>query len=414
MRKVGYFDKVNDSEIEEINFTELLSEPISNEELDKLFERMHKGDVSARGEIIDRHLYIVKELVDQNCDDPSSDEYQTLFSNGVINLIYAVDHFSKDRGCSFLKYAKYLCHFSVFSGLCGKNKALDWHEEENCVLVDANKMSLKQNFNVDDYLEYSELIENLYRAISLLNDVERKCIEYRFIENLKMDEIKQEVGLDESTIRVKIREAINKLKYILYCLENGNEDRLTIVIDKLLESNKQYLEVDIKLLNFEEMAMFRKAVSLLSPKHRDIVKKYVGLDEQALRKSDIAKIYRCGRSEIQRIIDGSFIKLKSILRTIVFFENLTSPFEFKFIEWLLADIEEAKWKYHLLTRAQKDVFESILDELHNDEARVAKLYFGIENGTCENIDKVIVKKVLLEASKRFLYYKSVDETSKHI
>lgn len=416
MKKIGYFDKVSESEIEEINFTELLSESISNEELDKLFQRMYEGDVNARGEIIERHLHIVKELVDHNCDDPFSDKYQTLFSNGVINLIYAVDHYSKERDCSFSRYAKYLCHFSVFNGLSGKNKALDWQDEGNCVLVDANVMSFRQNFlTVDKYLEYSELIENLYKAISLLDDVERKCIEYRFMENLNMDVIKQKVGLNTSTIRSKIRDGIDKLKYILTSLEKVNcEDRLAIVIDKLLGSNKKYLEIDIKLLNFEQLTMFRKAVSLLPPKHQDVVRKFVGLDDQAIRKSALAKIHCCGRSEIQRIIDVSFIKIKSILKTIIFLENLNSPFEFNFIEWLLADIKDAKWKYSLLTQAQKDLFESILDEFQNSDMQMVKLYFGTANDTCQNMDAVIFKKSMLEASKRFLYYKNVNETYKRM
>ena len=77
-------------------------EVLKSEETKELFERLKKGDISAREKIVNGNLKLVLSILKifSNCDENKDD----LFQIGCVGLLKAVDNFDPSFGVKFSTY----------------------------------------------------------------------------------------------------------------------------------------------------------------------------------------------------------------------------------------------------------------------------------------------------------------------
>ncbi len=106
--------------------------PLTAEEERSCFERMKKGDRSARNELIEHNLRLVAHIVKKYYSSSQDD----LISIGTIGLIKAVDSFDPDNGARFATYA----------GKCLQNEILMYFRAQKKYGQD---VSLSETIDVD-------------------------------------------------------------------------------------------------------------------------------------------------------------------------------------------------------------------------------------------------------------------------
>lgn len=145
------------------------------------------------------------------------DEYYDL---GLIGLCKAAKKFDPNRGVKF----------STLACMCIQNSIL--HEiRRNKKKIDNNTVSLntiiggdKNNLYLEDILSNYELeidiidkeeIQDLYKAIDRLENIEKRIIKLYYFENMSQKEISNILKMSQPNVSKKITKIVIKLKNIL-------------------------------------------------------------------------------------------------------------------------------------------------------------------------------------------------------
>ena len=117
-----YFKHLNDSR------------PLSRQQERELANRIQKGDLEARNELVRANLrFVVQQALPfQRCGTPLPD----LISAGNLGLLTAAERFDPDRGCKFISYAVWWVRQSIIQSL---------NEHGRTIRLPANKILLLQN-----------------------------------------------------------------------------------------------------------------------------------------------------------------------------------------------------------------------------------------------------------------------------
>ena len=236
---------------------------LTNDEKLALFERIKKGDKSARDEFINGNLRLVLSVIQkfssrgENADD--------LFQIGCIGLMKSVDNFDLSQNVKFSTYAvpmiigeirRYLRDNSAlrvsrsmrdtaYKVLQAKEKYMTEHQKEPTVEEIAKILGIKREdvvFALDAIVDPVSLFDPVYSdggdticvmdqvkddkntdeswlenialkdAIRKLTDREKKILSLRFFEGKTQMEVSAEVGISQAQVSRLEKNAINQIK----------------------------------------------------------------------------------------------------------------------------------------------------------------------------------------------------------
>ncbi len=215
------FFKIQEKLIAYISGREVLPQALSNEEEEKLLERLRRHDESARNELIEHNLrlvvYIAKKFENTGAD------LDDLISVGAIGLIKAVQSFNVEKNIKLATYASRCIENEILMFIRKRSKqnfevSLD---EPLNYDKDGNELLLADILESDSEGASAELEKNsenklLWNAIRKLNAREQKIMELRFGLNGDEENTQKEVadmlGISQSYISRIEKKILNRLK----------------------------------------------------------------------------------------------------------------------------------------------------------------------------------------------------------
>ena len=215
------FFKIQERLIAYISGREVLPQALSNEEEEKLLERLRRHDESARNELIEHNLrlvvYIAKKFENTGAD------LDDLISVGAIGLIKAVQSFNVEKNIKLATYASRCIENEILMFIRKRSKqnfevSLD---EPLNYDKDGNELLLADILESDSEGASAELEKNsenklLWNAIRKLNAREQKIMELRFGLNGDEENTQKEVadmlGISQSYISRIEKKILNRLK----------------------------------------------------------------------------------------------------------------------------------------------------------------------------------------------------------
>ena len=162
-----------------------LYKSLSKEELYELLEEVSKGNVAARDKVITHNKRLVLYRVSTRFGYTSCDK-EDLMSAGNIGLMKAVDSYDLSKGIEFTTYAVKCIDNSMIRYLDGYNKHLRDISIDDAIYYDKQgneiKMidTIKNNTNIEEEYEESELYEAIRELINQLSERDRKIIMMNF------------------------------------------------------------------------------------------------------------------------------------------------------------------------------------------------------------------------------------------
>ncbi|HHV60676.1 MAG TPA: RNA polymerase sporulation sigma factor SigG [Clostridiaceae bacterium] len=239
---------------------------LSNEEKMKLFERIHKGDDSAREEFIKGNLRLVLSVIQRF--NNRGEYVDDLFQVGCIGLIKAIDNFDTSHNVKFSTYAvpmiigeirRYLRDNNsirvsrslrdiAYKALQAKERLTNLNSKEPTISEIAKELNLPKEevvFALDAIQDPVSLFESVYHdggdaiyvmdqvsddknkdenwlegialkeAMRKLNDREKLILNLRFFQGRTQMEVAEEIGISQAQVsRLEKTALAHMRKYI--------------------------------------------------------------------------------------------------------------------------------------------------------------------------------------------------------
>lgn len=252
---------VNKVEICGVNTSKL--PVLSNEEKKKLFERIHKGDMTAREEFINGNLRLVLSVIQRF--NNRGEYVDDLFQVGCIGLIKAIDNFDVSQNVRFSTYAvpmiigeirRYLRDNNsirvsrslrdiAYKALQAKEKLTNKNSKEPTISDIAKELKLPKEevvFALDAIQDPISLFESVYHdggdaiyvmdqvkdeknndenwlegislkeAMRRLNEREKHILNLRFFEGRTQMEVAEEIGISQAQVSRLEKTALMHMK----------------------------------------------------------------------------------------------------------------------------------------------------------------------------------------------------------
>ncbi|BDR69487.1 RNA polymerase sigma factor [Clostridium tetani] len=160
--------------------------PLKAEEEKYYLKQLEKGDISAKGVLIERNLRLVAHIV-KKYSFPGKD-MDDLISIGTIGLIKAIDSFKIDRGTRLATYAAKCIENEILMLIRNNKKTKGEVYLQDPIGIDkeGNEISLMDVLGTDedaivDIVEYRIKLKKLYEKIDIcLTEREKAVIEMRY------------------------------------------------------------------------------------------------------------------------------------------------------------------------------------------------------------------------------------------
>jgi len=239
---------------------------LTNEQKKELFERIQKGDVSAREEFINGNLRLVLSVIQRF--NNRGEYVDDLFQVGCIGLIKAIDNFDVNQNVKFSTYAvpmiigeirRYLRDNNsirvsrslrdiAYKALQAKEKLTNKYSKEPTISEIAKELDLQKEevvFALDAIQDPVSLFESVYHdggdaiyvmdqvsdeknndeswleeitlkeAMEKLNERERLIINLRFFEGRTQMEVAEEIGISQAQVsRLEKSALMHMRKYV--------------------------------------------------------------------------------------------------------------------------------------------------------------------------------------------------------
>ena len=252
---------VNKVEICGVNTSKL--PVLTNEQKKQLFERIHKGDASAREEFINGNLRLVLSVIQRF--NNRGEYVDDLFQVGCIGLIKAIDNFDLSQNVRFSTYAvpmiigeirRYLRDNNsirvsrslrdiAYKALQAKEKITNKNSREPTIADIAKELKIQKEdivFALDAIQEPISLFESVYHdggdeifvmdqvrdeknhdenwaegislkeAMRKLNDREKLILNLRFFEGKTQMEVAEEIGISQAQVSRLEKTALTHMK----------------------------------------------------------------------------------------------------------------------------------------------------------------------------------------------------------
>lgn len=239
---------------------------LTNEEMKKLFSRMHAGDYSAREEFIQGNLRLVLSVIQRF--NNRGEHIDDLFQVGCIGLIKAIDNFDTSHNVRFSTYAvpmiigeirRYLrdnnsirvsrsLRDTAYKALQARDQLINKHSREPTVGEIAKALDMPREdvvFALDAIQDPISLFEPIYHdggdaifvmdqvsdeknqdetwlegialkeAMKKLNDREKLILTMRFFDGRTQMEVAEEIGISQAQVSRLEKTALSHMrKYI--------------------------------------------------------------------------------------------------------------------------------------------------------------------------------------------------------
>ena len=252
---------INKVEITGVNTSKL--PVLTNEEKNKLLEKVKQGDMKAREEFINANLRLVLSILQRI--NPRGENIDDIFQIGCVGLIKAIDNFDISLNVQFSTYAvpmivgeirRYLrdntslrvsrsirdlsYRIMLIKEKCAKEnikeptveelaKELGVEKEEIIVSLDAIQMpvSLQEpvysdsgdNVYIEDQLKDKKNTEDIWASnitikdsLKKLNERERKIVQKRFFDVRTQIEVADELGISQAQVSRLEKSAIKTIR----------------------------------------------------------------------------------------------------------------------------------------------------------------------------------------------------------
>ena len=161
-------------------------QPLKPEEEKYYLKQLEKGDISAKGVLIERNLRLVAHIVKKYSF--SGKDMDDLISIGTIGLIKAIDSFKLDRGTKLATYAAKCIENEILMLIRNNKKTKGEVYLQDPIGIDkeGNEISLMDVLGTDedsvvDIVEYRIKLKKLYEKIDIcLTKREKAVIEMRY------------------------------------------------------------------------------------------------------------------------------------------------------------------------------------------------------------------------------------------
>lgn len=236
---------------------------LNNEQKKVLFERIHKGDMTAREEFIEGNLRLVLSVIQRF--NNRGEYVDDLFQVGCIGLIKAIDNFDVSQNVKFSTYAvpmiigeirRYLrdnnsirvsrsLRDTAYKALQAKEKLINQNSKEPTIEEIAKELGIEKEeivFALDAIQDPISLFEPVYHdggdaiyvmdqvrdeknhdenwleeislreAMSKLNDREKLILTKRFFEGRTQMEVAEEIGISQAQVSRLEKSALLHMK----------------------------------------------------------------------------------------------------------------------------------------------------------------------------------------------------------
>ncbi|MGN0798212.1 MAG: RNA polymerase sporulation sigma factor SigK [Christensenellales bacterium] len=200
---------------------EVLPLALSQEEEEKLLDRLRNKDESARGELIEHNLRLVVYIAKKF--DNTGTELDDLISVGAVGLIKAVQSFDVEKNIKLATYASRCIENEILMFIRKKSRQMAEVSLDEPLNFDkdGNELLLSDVLENDEETASGALEKNgekalLWEAIRRLNEREQKIMELRFGLNGDEESTQKEVadmlGISQSYISRIEKKILSKLK----------------------------------------------------------------------------------------------------------------------------------------------------------------------------------------------------------
>jgi RNA polymerase primary sigma factor len=246
---------------------------ISAEEEEKLAKKIKQGDKQAMEMLVRANLRFVVSVAKQYQHRGLS--LPDLISEGNIGLIKAAWRFDETRGFKFISYAVWWIRQSILQALS---------DQVRTVRVPLNKLRMS---------------------------VEIKKSTARFEQDHQREPGVDELALELNMTPAEVTEALSSNDYTSSLDQPlGEESDHLSMLDMLEDENIPH--TDDQLMKDSDRVMIERALSILEPRERNILRKYYGLDsrfESSLEQ--IAQEINLSRERVRRVKQAALRKLKA-------------------------------------------------------------------------------------------------------
>jgi len=213
--------QLSENVIHYISGSEVLPQPLSQEEETDVFRRLAESDESVRPMLIERNLRLVVYIARKF--ENSGVDVEDLISIGTIGLIKAVGSFNPERNIKLATYASRCIENEILMHLrrVVRLKSEVSLDEPLNVDWEGNELLMSDILGTEPDTAYKNLEssverELLWKAISRLGDREQEIMELRFGLKGKDEKTQKEVadmlGISQSYISRLEKKIISRLK----------------------------------------------------------------------------------------------------------------------------------------------------------------------------------------------------------
>ena len=200
---------------------EVLPQALSQDEEEKLLDRLRKKDENARAELIEHNLRLVVYIAKKF--DNTGAALDDLISVGAVGLIKAVQSFDVEKNIKLATYASRCIENEILMFIRKKSRQMAEVSLDEPLNFDkdGNELLLSDVLENDEETASGTLEKNgekalLWEAIRRLNDREQKIMELRFGLNGDEESTQKEVadmlGISQSYISRIEKKILSKLK----------------------------------------------------------------------------------------------------------------------------------------------------------------------------------------------------------
>ena len=202
-------------------YKDIPEEILSEEGIQNLFERFHKGDNCAKNKLILHHLKLVVFIA--NKFQNTGYDIEDFISIGTIGLIKAISTFNLDRNIKFTTYASRCIENEVLMFLRSNKKRKNDISLSTPIHEDSkrNIITLEQVLKDEKPIAEETVIKRIEwkvikESLEELSDIEQEVIKLRFgfYDNIiyRQEEIANIFGYSQSYISRVIKGALPKIK----------------------------------------------------------------------------------------------------------------------------------------------------------------------------------------------------------
>lgn len=173
------------------------------EENKRLALRLKKHDERALDRIILKYTPLVSTIIHNITDGAlSKEDIEEATSDTFVSLWKNADRFDPD------KLSGYLCAIAKF-------KAFDLLDKRKIIPIDIDEIDVEDELSIDESAELEETIQELRKAIDLINEPDREILIRHYFYYQKIEYISECMNIRSATIKVKLHRTRKKLKKIL-------------------------------------------------------------------------------------------------------------------------------------------------------------------------------------------------------